>query len=128
MKYLLDTHTLLWITREDDQLSPIAREIYLDQHHDIFISMASLWEMSIKISLGKLNVHMPLAEFVKFHVRGNQINILDIKLPHIEQIEILPLHHRDPFDRLIVTQAMVENMPILSRDSHFDLYPVKRVW
>ena len=107
MRYLLDTHTLLWITTDDPKLSTKTKEIYLDAENSIFFSMASIWELAIKSSIGKLTFNKTLDEFIEEHVKGNNIEILKIELPHILRIENLPFHHRDPFDRLIIAQAIL---------------------
>jgi PIN domain nuclease of toxin-antitoxin system len=118
MKFLLDTHALLWILSEDKRLSEDAKNEYLNRENTIFLSMASIWEMSIKISLNKL----------KLSVVGNDIKLLRIESSHIYPLQKLPFYHRDPFDRLIICQAMYEKMPIISSDKNFDLYSVKRIW
>jgi len=128
LRYLLDTHTLLWIVNDDPQLGDEARNIYLNNANDIFASMASVWEMAIKISLKKLEIPGTLSDFVKEHIRGNKIDILSIELNHLYQLENLTYFHRDPFDRLIISQAIVENIPILSSDKAFDDYPIQRIW
>lgn len=128
MNYLLDTHTLLWIVTDNARLSEVATAIYLDSENDLFLSAASIWEMAIKINVGKLHFDYPLKEFIRRHVFGNAIKIMDIQLDHLYPVETLPHHHRDPFDRLIITQAMIENIPILSADDAFDQYPVHRIW
>ena len=128
MKYLLDSHVLFWIITGDLQLSRKAKNIYLDEENKIFISIASLWEIAIKISLNKLSISMSLPEFVQEHVIANEISIMPIELTHIYNLENLPFYHRDPFDRLIVAQSMAEKINILSNDTVFDRYPVKRIW
>jgi len=128
MKYLLDTHTLLWIIADDPRLSKKAKNAYLNSENFIFFSVASLWEMAIKISLKKLSIEEPLNEFIQNHIKGNDIKFLNIEIPHILSLENLAYHHRDPFDRLIVAQSIHENISILSSDKIFDLYPIKRVW
>ncbi len=128
MKYLLDTHSLLWIITDDPRLSKNAQDIYLDSENGIFLSMASIWELAIKSSLEKISLEKPLDEFVSEHVHGNNIEILDIKLPHVLRIEKLPFNHRDPFDRLIIAQSIEDNLPILGGDKVFDLYKIKRIW
>ena len=90
--------------------------------------MASIWEMAIKISLQKLEIPDTLSEFVKEHVRGNKIDIMSIELRHLYQLENLSLSHRDPFDRLIIAQAIAENIPVLSKDEAFEDYPIQRIW
>lgn len=128
MRHLLDTHTLLWIINGDPKLSEKVKSLFLDEDNDIAISMASIWEMAIKISLNKLKIPGPLAEFVAEHIKGNKINILPIELNHIYHLENLPFFHRDPFDRLIIAQAMAENMSILGQDEVFDQYSINRIW
>lgn len=113
---------------DDPQLGDEARNIYLNNANDIFASMASVWEMAIKISLKKLEIPGTLSDFVKEHIRGNKIDILSIELNHLYQLENLTYFHRDPFDRLIISQAIVENIPILSSDKAFDDYPIQRIW
>ena len=128
MKYVLDTHTLLWIINDDPRLSKKAKNVYLNSENLILFSVASLWEMAIKISLKKLSTDEPLNEFIQNQIRGNDIKFLNIEIPHILSLENLAYHHRDPFDRLIIAQCIHENITILSSDKIFDLYPVKRVW
>lgn len=128
MKYLIDTHTLLWIVTNDPKLSAKAKDLYLDSENEIFISLASIWELSIKSSIGKISLEQPLDEFVDEHVKGNDIRILKIELPHVLRIENLPFYHRDPFDRLIISQSIEDNIPIIGSDKTFDSYPIKRIW
>ncbi len=128
MKYILDTHALLWILTNSPQVSEAAKELYLNSGNTIYFSMAGLWEMSIKISLKKLSIGEPINEFVQNHISGNDITLLNIELPHIFLLEKLPYHHGDPFDRLLICQSIYENIPIISSDSMFDSYPIKRIW
>ena len=128
MKYLLDTHALLWITTDDPKLSKKAKNIYLDAENEILLSIASIWELAIKSSIGKITFQKDLDDFVDVHIKGNNIEILKIELPHVLRIEKLPFHHRDPFDRLIIAQAIEDNLKILGADNTFDKYKVKRIW
>lgn len=128
MKYIIDTHTLLWIVTDNPQLSEKAKKIYLNSKNHIFFSMVSIWEISIKISLKKLSIDHSLKDFIQKHVKGNDIRILNIELQHILLLENLHYHHRDPFDRLLISQAITENIPVISSDKSFDLYPIKRIW
>ncbi|MCL4245133.1 MAG: type II toxin-antitoxin system VapC family toxin [Candidatus Dadabacteria bacterium] len=128
MNYVLDTHALLWILAEDGRMSRKAKRLFLDKSNTIFLSIASIWEMAIKISLGKLALDEPLEAFVKNHVERNDIKILEIAPHHIYPLEDLPFHHRDPFDRLIIAQCMTEGFSIICSDKAFDDYPVSRVW
>jgi len=128
MKYLMDTHAILWISNDDSRLTKKVREIFLNADSEILISLASIWEMAIKISLKKLRVKNSLNYFVDNDISNNNIKIMNIELDHLVYISNLPLHHRDPFDRLIISQAIKEKLPIISADSFFDLYPIKRIW
>jgi len=128
MKYLLDTHALLWITTNDPKLSKKAKNIYLDAENEILLSIVSIWELAIKSSIGKITFQKDLDDFVDVHIKGNNIEILKIELPHVLRIEKLPFHHRDPFDRLIIAQAIEDNLKILGADNTFDKYKIKRIW
>lgn len=127
MEYLLDTHTFLWFLEGDDQLSNKVRNEITDIKNSCFISIASLWEIAIKSSLGKLNLKFPFDNLTNYLI-DNEIVIFLITFDHINTLRNLDLHHRDPFDRLIIAQAIKENLTILTRDSNFFKYPVKIVW
>jgi PIN domain nuclease of toxin-antitoxin system len=124
MTYLLDTHILLWFSSGDPRLSRKVKSILLNESNSILLSAASIWEMAIKISLDKLVISMPLKDFLREHVQGNNINILDIAINQVLQLESLPYYHRDPFDRLIIAQAIVEDLPVITADPHFKKYPI----
>ncbi len=128
MKYLLDTHALLWILTDDHRLSNNAKDSYLDKKNIILLSLASIWEMSIKSSLKKLEIKSSMETFVEQHVINNNIQILNILPQHLYPLEKLPFHHRDPFDRLIICQAIYENLTVITSDKNFDSYSVKRIW
>ena len=128
VRYLLDTHTLLWFIAEDKQLSSSGQQLILDSSSEIFISTASLWEIAIKINIGKLALNKPFEQSFPDELDSHGIEILDITVDTLVQLTTLPLHHRDPFDRLIIAQAIVEGIPIISKDEAFDLYDVKREW
>lgn len=128
MNLLLDTHTLLWILTDDKKLSKTVKELFLSEENEIYISVASIWEIAIKVSIGRLNLSEPLKEFVQNHIKGNDIKILAVDAEDTYPIETLPFHHKDPFDRLIIAQSMTRNYPILSADVEFDAYPIKRIW
>jgi PIN domain nuclease of toxin-antitoxin system len=119
MNLLLDTHTFLWFINDDEALSPVAKTLIEVGDNDVFLSIASLWEMAIKVSLGKLSVPAPFAEFMSDQVRENNIQSPGITPEHTGVVATLPFHHRDPFDRLIVAQAIVEKMPIVGKDQPF---------
>ncbi len=126
--YLLDTHTFLWLATEDERLSPTARELVLDPRNDLFLSVTSVWEMAIKKSLGRMELTFPLSRLVAEQLKQLRTSLLEIRREHALLVETLPFHHRDPFDRLLVAQAIEESLPLLSADRQLDAYPVDRVW
>jgi PIN domain nuclease of toxin-antitoxin system len=128
MEYLLDTHTLLWIITDDNQLSNKVKKLFLDEQNELYISVASLWEIAIKVSLKRLELGQSITDFYYKHVIGNKIKLLDLKVEHLAVLETLEFHHKDPFDRLIVCQSIVEKIPVLSSDKVLSKYPIKRVW
>ena len=128
MRLLLDTHTFIWYATDNSRLSTIARSLINNGENDIFLSTASIWEMAIKHSIGRLSFSLPFMEFIKQQLSVSNIGILEINLDQIEIVASLPLHHRDPFDRLIIAQAITEQIPILSVDSVFDNYAIARLW
>jgi len=129
MRLLLDTHTFIWFVIDSPRLSIIVRGLIEDENNEKLLSTASVWEMAIKHSNGKLSFGLPFREFVEQQLSLNNIKLLKINLDQIDVVATLPLHHRDPFDRLLIAQAMVEQIPILSIDSAFDSYPIiQRLW
>lgn len=128
MKVLLDTHAFLWLMVDDPRLSPTAKTTFSDINNEIYLSLASAWEMAIKASLKKLKLPLPVKDYVLARTQAHQIKLLDIAIEHIGVVETLPLHHRDPFDRLIIAQSISDNLRILSDDGMFDSYPIQRIW
>jgi len=128
MKLLLDTQTLLWFLLDDHRLSGKAREKISDPDALIFVSPASLWEIAIKISLGKYALPAPFESFWEEQFLTNDFALLPISVSHAARVVNLPFHHRDPFDRLIIAQSLVEGIPLVSSDIMFDHYGVERVW
>lgn len=128
MKVLLDTHTFLWLVTGDRRLSQKARATFIKKENRIFLSAVSLWEICIKISLGKLSLKEGWLEIVQREMKANFTQWMSIEMPHCIELVNLPFHHRDPFDRMLIAQAVVEKMQILSRDTIFSDYPVQRVW
>lgn len=126
MRLLLDMHTFLWFLLDDPRLSRTARGLIDGPTNDIEISPATYWEIAIKISLGKYALPEPYDVFIQREIATNDFRILPIEPMHTAVLITLPYHHRDPFDRLLIVQAMVEAMPILSNDTAFDAYPVTR--
>ena len=128
MDYLLDTHTVLWFFNGNKTLlSETAKGIIQNQQYTKFVSMASVWEVGIKISIGKLVFPQNTNGFVN-QIQKNGFELLPINTNHIAEIEQLPLIHRDPFDRLLVTTAIVEQLGIISSDNNIKLYPVNWIW
>ncbi|GIV62576.1 MAG: twitching motility protein PilT [Rhodothermaceae bacterium] len=128
MRLLLDTHSFLWFIGGDERLSARAREVIADMGKEAYLSVASLWEMAIKINLGKLRLPRPFGVFVPEQIMLNEIKILHAELPHMARYIELPLHHRDPFDRLLAAQAYVEGMTVVSKDEVFARYEVDLLW
>ena len=127
MKYLLDTHTLIWFLEGDQRLSTTATGIICNDDADIYVSIVSLWEMAIKISLGKLELSQSLDQIINKLPQQN-ITLLPIQPAHVLAVLSLPFEHRDPFDRLLIGQALVENMKFISNEALFLRYSVDRVW
>jgi PIN domain nuclease of toxin-antitoxin system len=128
MNLLLDTHAFLWFIVNDNRLSARALALVASPANRRFLSIASVWEMAIKLSLGKLTVAQPLAQFLSQQLPRNRIELLEITLEHAVAVATLPFHHRDPFDRLLAAQCQAGNLPIVSHDSIFDAYSVQRLW
>ena len=128
MKLLWDTHCFLWFIMGDKQMSPRVRQLIETEGNQSLLSVASLWEIAIKISIGKLTLGQPFEILIPHQLASNGIQILNIAIEHFSQVSSLPFHHRDPFDRLIIAQAIVEKIPVLSIDAVFDNYAVQRVW
>jgi PIN domain nuclease of toxin-antitoxin system len=127
-RYLLDTHTFIWWVEDSPKLSVTAREIIGKLDNACFFSLASAWEMAIKCSLGKLKLTVPLRKYIPEQMAANDFKLLPISFSHTCKVETLPLHHRDPFDRLLVVQAMTEKMAIISADTSLNDYHISRVW
>jgi PIN domain nuclease of toxin-antitoxin system len=128
MRLLLDTHIFIWYILDIQRLTAKVRALIDDEDNEIILSTASAWEMAIKQSTGKLSFGMPFEMFITQQISLNKFNLLDIKIKHLTVVSTLLFHHRDPFDRLLIAQAMVEQIPILSADSAFDAYPIQRLW
>lgn len=128
MRLLLDTHTFLWWTDDDPLLPTAARKAIGDPRNNCYISIASCWEMAIKSSIGKLRLAMPVERFVTEQIADNGFQLLGIDYKHVMKVENIPLHHRDPFDRLLIAQALSEKMHIITADKAFSAYSVKCIW
>ncbi len=128
MRLLLDTHAFLWFILADPRLSATALGLITDPLNHKHVSPASYWEIAIKIRLGKYVLPVPFESFMRDQIARNHFTILPITVEHAAVLTTLPLHHRDPFDRLLIAQTMVEAMLIVSIDSWLDAYPLTRLW
>jgi len=128
MRLLLDTHSFLWFITGSDEISVAARDLIEDSANAPLLSMASLWEMAIKVSIGKLKLAQPFEKLIPEQMHLNGIGLLNIRVAHVSQVVQLPFHHRDPFDRLLIAQAHVEGIPIVGADETFDVYTITRLW
>jgi PIN domain nuclease of toxin-antitoxin system len=125
---LLDAHALLWFLNDDPLLSANAKSLIEDPANHKFVSIATCWEIAIKVGLKKLDLGEPATTFLPRELATNHFDLLGIELRHATFVESLPLHHRDPFDRMLVAQAMIEAMPVVSVDGALDPYGVRRLW
>lgn len=128
MKLLLDTCAFLWFINGDGRLSQNALQAIQSQGNVRYVSVGSLWEIAIKTGLGKLQLSMTLPELVRDHVNANAMSVLSIKPTNLERQRSLPRHHSDPFDRLLLAQALTDNLTIISGDRHFPQYGVSLIW
>ena len=128
MKALLDTHAFLWWISDDHKLSERAREIISEGRNELYFSAASGWEISIEAGLGRLEVPEDLEPFMADQLSRNAFQVLPIYLRHALYVRSLPDHHRDPFDRVLVSQAILEEMPLLSADPQISRYAAEVVW
>ncbi|BAY38883.1 hypothetical protein NIES2111_32320 [Nostoc sp. NIES-2111] len=128
MKLLLDTHVLIWWSSSSERLSANVYNLITDTSNTLMFSIASVWELQIKYQLGKLNLSSPIPNLIESQQRINNLQILPIELSHIYALDGLPNYHRDPFDRIVIAQAIVEKIPMLSADTVFDAYAVQKIW
>jgi PIN domain nuclease of toxin-antitoxin system len=128
MKVLLDTHCWLWWIAQPEKLNEVARREIIDTKNDVYLSAASSWEIAIKYSLGKLVLPEPPEDFVPKRLARDAIFPLPVQHLHALHVCKLPYHHKDPFDRLIISQAMIEGIPIMTVDRQFESYDVKLIW
>lgn len=125
---LIDTHAFLWFVFDDPRLSAAAGTVFTDRAVDKILSMASLWEIAVKVNIGKLKLGMSFSEFIDATVTSRELRLLDLELAHLAAYAELPLHHRDPFDRLLVAQAKAEGLAMLTSDERFSAYGVETHW
>ena len=123
---LLDTHAFIWLSEDDLKLPTSVRET-IETTDDVFISIASFWEISIKLTIGKISLQIDFDD-VEASFSSTRFKLLPISIKNTIQLRQLPLHHKDPFDRILITQAIDRSIPLVSRDVAFDAYPIQRVW
>lgn len=128
MRVLLDTHAFLWWINEDTRMSERTTEIFSDGDNELLFSAASSWEMAIKIGLGKLRVSGEFGSYLSRCLAENAMEVLPVSFAHTVGVARLPHHHRDPFDRILVAQALIEEIPIVSADDSISRYPVETIW
>ena len=128
MKLILDTHTFIWWANEPEKLSEKALTACQDNSNTLILSVVSVWEMQIKMQLGKLKISRPIEKLIKTQQQANGLQVLPIELAHLLSLSGLPSHHKDPFDRLLITQANVEGAILVSVDLVFSSYSVKVLW
>ena len=128
MRALLDTHTILWYAFGDPKLSALAKSLVDDPVNEKLLSIVSPWEVGIKVGSGKLSVAKPVDIFFASQINLLSLQLLPITLAHVARVSALPLHHRDPFDRMLIAQSLTENIPLLSADAAFDAYGITRLW
>ena len=128
MRYLVDTSTLLWYLASDKTLSAENRALIDEPTNIAFVSVATLWELAIKFNIGKLASPYTFDEIVDVYLSRYNFTMLAIHVSHLKRYRTLPLHHRDPFDRLLIAQSLVEGIPVITSDAAFDRYAIQRVW
>ncbi len=127
MDLLLDTHAFIWFMNGDNQLSTTVRDLIVDTNNKCFLSIASVWEIAIKSSLNKLDLHGDFDRIAQF-INANDMELLPITFEHVQGLLRLDFHHRDPFDRIIIAQAFSENVTIATKDVIFQKYEVDIIW
>lgn len=128
MRHLADSHALLWYAIDDPKLSKTAKSLMSDLANEILISPASYWEIAIKVSMRKLKLQQPYDDFVDACLNKYRFDVLPIDPKHTSALISLPFHHKDPFDRLLIAQAVIEQLPIIGNDAAMDAYGVTRLW
>jgi PIN domain nuclease of toxin-antitoxin system len=128
MTLLLDAHTFLWFVWDEVQLTNDAKALIVNPTNQKLISTATYWEIAIKVSIGKLDLGEPYRAFMHREIARNHFDLLHVSVDHAAAVSVLPFHHRDPFDRMLIAQAMVEQIPIVSGNRAFDAYSITRLW
>jgi PIN domain nuclease of toxin-antitoxin system len=127
MRYLIDTHILIWYLDGNKRLPDKIKQIINDEDNTVIVSVVSLWEFSIKLKLGKLDVDLTLQE-IQTHLLKTNYTLINISFDHLKELLVMPHHHGDPFDHLLIAQAISEDLTIISADKHFAAYPAKVIW
>lgn len=128
MRLLLDTHTLLWAADDPSKLTSAARAALQDPANDLLLSAATVWELAIKVGQGKLTLSMPYRNWMEKAIADLRLGLLPVTVEYAERLSTLPPHHKDPFDRLLIAQALVAGIPVVGADAAFDAYGVVRIW
>jgi len=127
MKAILDTHAFLWAIAGDTRMSQHGRDLF-GGPSDLSLSIASIWEIVVKVQLGKLDLPQPAGPYILGKLAENRIKTLAVNLDHLLAFERLPMHHRDPFDRMLIAQSMEEKLPLVTADRVFEKYPIRIIW
>ncbi len=128
MRLLVDSHALLWAVDDPTQLSPATAAALQDPANDLLLSAATVWEVAIKVGLGKLVLTLPFRQWMNQAIADLGLSVLPITVEYADAQATLPFHHRDPFDRLLIAQALTDGLTVLSADAVFDQYGVTRLW
>ncbi len=126
MKVLIDTHVLLWGLQDEAKLSRRVRALL--PAADVWMSVASLWEIIAKVQVGRLTLPSPVGDYLSGKLRANGVSVLPLTFDHVRRLEEIPLHHRDPFDRILIAQSIDERLPLVSADPQFAKYSVELIW
>jgi len=128
MRMLVDTHALIWYVDQDHLLTPVAHAAITDPANDLLLSAATVWELAIKVGQGKLSLSLPYRQWMDKAIADLGLILLPVTVEYADRQAALPYHHKDPFDRLIIAQALVEGMRVVSADAIFDTYGITRIW
>jgi PIN domain nuclease of toxin-antitoxin system len=126
MKVLIDTHVFLWGIQGAGKVSGRVRTLL--PAAEVWISVASLWEIITKVQIGKLVLPTPVGDYLAAKLKMNGVSVLPLTFDHVRRLEEIPLHHRDPFDRILISQSLEEKLPLVSSDPHFEKYPIQLIW
>lgn len=127
-RFLLDTQIVMWLANEPERVSGSSYEVILNNDNELYFSYASVWELCIKESVGKLKLNLPLQDFITEEIEKHRLILLPVSLSSIYHNQHLPLIHKDPFHRILAAQSIIEKMPLVSGDKIFDDYNIKRIW